>query len=129
MHSQGWSGYFRRLLLMTAAASAIDIGAAYLLDHSRLDEAARIAVALLPLPGCLALVVVILQGVRRLDEFQKRVHFEAVVVSFLATAVAVFIYGYLQRAHAAGPLNLGLVWIFMVVFYAVGYVVAVSHYR
>lgn len=111
------------------AATAIDISASYLLDHINLSQPVRIAVALLPLPGCVALLVVILQGVRSLDEFQKRVHFEAVVVSFLATAVAVFVYGYLQKAHATGSLNMGLVWLFMLVFYAIGYFVAVRHYQ
>ena len=117
------------LLLVTLAASAVDITASYLLDHLNLSPPARVAVALLPLPGCLAMLVMILQIVRGLDEFRKRVQFEAVVIGFLSTGVAVFIYGYLQKAHVAGPLNMGLVWLFMLVFYAIGYLVAMSHYK
>jgi hypothetical protein len=50
-------------------------------------------------------------------------------VAFLSTGVAVFVYGYLQKAQAVGPLNMGLVWAFMLIFYAAGYFIAVSHYK
>jgi hypothetical protein len=84
---------------------------------------------LTPLPGDIALIMLALQAIRKLDEFQKRVHFEAVLVAFLSTGVAVFVYGYLQKAEAVGPLNFGIVWAFMLASYAVGYRIAVSHYR
>ena len=110
-------------------AAAIDIGAFWALGRIELGHAARIAVALTPLPADVALIVLVLLRIRRLDDFQKRVHFEAVTVAFLSTGVAVFVYGYLQRAHAAGPLNAGLVWAFMLLFYVIGYFIAVSHYK
>jgi hypothetical protein len=122
-------GYFLRLLLVTLAASVLDLTAKYLLEQASLNQPLRIAVALLPLPGNIAILVMILQGIRRLDEFQKRIQFEAVVVGFLATGVAVFVYGYLQKAQVAGPLNMGLVWLFMLLFYVIGYFVATSHYK
>jgi hypothetical protein len=121
--------YFRRLVLIALAATAIDCCASYLLSAVPLSPTARIAVAFLPLPGCIALAVVILQGVRALDEFQKRVQFEAVVISFLATAVAVFVYGYLQKAHAVGSLNMSMVGLLMLASYVIGYCVAVRRYR
>ena len=122
-------GNLARLLLVGLLASAIDIGAFYWLGRMPPADPARIAVALMPLPGNVTLLVMILRRIRRLDEFQKRVQFEAVVVGFLATGVAVFVYAYLQKAQAVGPLNMGLVWAFMIAFYGVGYFVAVSHYR
>jgi hypothetical protein len=39
------------------------------------------------------------------------------------------LYGYLQKAHAVGPLNIGLVWAFMSIFYVFGYFIAARHYR
>jgi hypothetical protein len=116
-------------LLVLLVASAIDLTAFYLLDRIDLSPPARTGAALLPLPGNIALLLMILRRIRRLDEFQKHVQLEAVAVGFLATGVAVFIYGYLQKAHAVGPLNMGLVWVFMLVFYAIGYFAAVSHYK
>lgn len=110
-------------------ASGIDLLASSLLERPDLSRTARLAFALMPLPGDIALIVLALRWLRRLDEFQKKVHLEAVATSFLSTGVAVFIYGYLQIAHLVGDLQAGLVWIFMLTFYAAGYVIAVSHYR
>ena len=116
-------------LITLLAATAVDVWAAWALGNIDLGTTARVVVSLLPLPGNIALIALVLRGIRRLDEFQKRVHFEAVTVAFLSTGVAVFVYGYLQKAHAVGPLNMGLVWAFMLIFYAVGYFIAVSHYK
>jgi hypothetical protein len=118
------------VFLVTAAlASAIDFLASFLLRNPEPVTAARIAIALMPLPGDIALIFLALRAIRTLDEFQKRVHFEAVTVAFLSTGVAVFVYGYLQKAQIVGFLNAGLVWAFMLLFYAIGYVIAASHYR
>jgi hypothetical protein len=116
-------------LITLLAASAVDVWAFWALGHLELGTTARTVVALLPLPGNITLIALVLRGIRRLDEFQKRVHFEAVTVAFLSTGLAVFVYGYLQKAHAVGPLNMVLVWAFMLIFYAVGYLIAVSHYK
>src|SRR5450755_583066 len=103
------------LILTAILASAIDVLASFLLQTPPAGTAARVALALMPLPGDIALIVLVLRGIRRLDEFQKRIHFEAVTVAFLSTGVAVFVYGYLQKAEAVGPLNFGIVWAFMLV--------------
>jgi hypothetical protein len=92
-------------------------------------QQARIAFALLPIPLNLTLVVMLVRRIRRLDEFLRQVHLEAVAISFLLTGVGVFIYAYLQQAGVVHPLNFGIVWIFMVVFYALGYAIAARHYR
>lgn len=110
-------------------ASAIDVIPYYLLRHPPVSRAARVAIALIPLPGDIAVIVLLLLAIRRLDDFQKRVHFEAVTVAFLSTAVAVFVYGYLQAANVVGALNTAVVWVFMLIFYLVGYWIAASHYR
>ena len=36
---------------------------------------------------------------------------------------------FLQKADLVGALNMGLIWGFMLLFYAVGYFVALNHYR
>jgi hypothetical protein len=117
--------FFLVLLLVTA----IDFGAYWALGRFELGNTARIVVALTPLPADIVAIALALRRIRRLDEFQKRIHFEAVTVAFLSTGVAVFVYGYLQKADAVGPLNMGSVWGFMLVFYAIGYFVAVNHYK
>jgi hypothetical protein len=117
------------LLITVLSSLVIDLGASWALGRIELGSAARIAVALSPVPAKIAVIALILRAIRRLDEFQKRVHFEAVTVAFLSTGVAVIVYGYLQKADAAGPLNIGLVWTFMIFFYAIGYFIAKVHYK
>jgi len=118
-----------RILIVLALATAIDIAAGWALSRLSLSPGARIAVALAPLPGNVALIALMLKAIRTLDEFQKRVHFEAVVLAFLSTGIAVFVYGYLQKARAVGPLNVGFVWSFMLITYAAGYAIAAKHYE
>ena len=71
----------------------------------------------------------IVRTIRQLDEFLRYVHLEAIAIAFLLTGLAVFVYGYLQKAQAVRPLNVGIVWIFMALFYGIGYVIAARHYR
>jgi hypothetical protein len=109
--------------------TTIDITSGWLLRQPGYSPQARILFALLPIPLNLVLVALIVRRIRQLDEFLRRVHLEAVAIAFLLTGVAVFIYGYLQQAHAVHPLNFGIIWIFMLVFYGIGYVIASRHYR
>jgi hypothetical protein len=119
----------RTLLIVLCFAAAIDIGASWLLGKPGFGSHARIVFALLPIPANLVLVAVIVRRIRQLDEFLRHVHLEAVAIAFLLTALAVSVYEDLQKAHVVGPLNIGIVWIFMAVFYGVGYVIAARHYR
>ena len=120
----------KTILLFTVALSlVVDLASSWALGHLELGSALRIAVALAPVPGKIAVIALILFAIRRLDEFQKRIHFEAVTVAVLSTGVAVFIFGYLQKAQVAGQLNLGLIWTFMIFFYATGYFISKRHYQ
>ncbi len=116
-------------LWVLLSASAIDIGSAWVLNHLQLNPAGRLAVALCPVPGNLILIALVLRAIRKLDEFQQRLHFEAVVVAFLATGVIVFIYGFLEKAGVVSPLNTWFIWLFMAITYAAGYGIAVRHYQ
>jgi hypothetical protein len=117
------------LLGVLCVATAIDVGAGWLLRQPEFGSHARIIFALLPIPANLVLVAAIVHRIRQLDEFLRHVHLEAVAIAFLLTGLAVFVYGYLQKAQAVRPLNVGIVWIFMALFYGVGYVIAARHYR
>jgi hypothetical protein len=109
--------------------AATDIVTALVLAGMELSQTARVAIALLPIPANVWLIAIILRSLRRLDEFLKRIQFEAVAVAFLTTGLAALTYGQLQTAHAVGPLNAGLIWAFMLVSYVLGYVIAARHYR
>jgi hypothetical protein len=109
--------------------AATDIITSLLLARMELGQTARVAIALLPIPANVWLIAIILRNLRRLDEFLKRIQFEAVAVAFLTTGLAALTYGQLQKAQIVGPLNVGLIWGFMGVSYALGYAVAARHYR
>jgi hypothetical protein len=111
------------------AATVVDIAAYCVLQFATLVPSTRIAVALAPLPGNLALIVLLLRIIRRFDEFQQRLQLEAVAIGFLSTAVALFIYGYLRKADAVAPLHPFLAYLFMFVMYGLGYAIAARHYR
>ena len=118
-----------RILTVALFATAIDVAAYRLLQRTGLGQGLRTAIGFLPLPPDLVLLAMILNRVRRLDEFQKRIHFEAVVVGFLGTGAAVFAYGYLQMAGAVSSLTMPIVWAFMLLFYGAGYLLAVKRYQ
>jgi hypothetical protein len=119
----------RTLWGVLCVATAIDFGAGWLLGQPGFGSLARIGFALLPIPANLVLVAVIVRTIRQLDDFLRHVHLEAVAIAFLLTGLAVFVYGYLQKAHVVNPLNVGIVWIFMALAYGIGYVISVRHYR
>ena len=115
--------------VVLAVASAIDLGATWLLARPNYPQPARIVFALLPIPMNLVLLAVIVRRIRQLDEFLRRVHLEAAAIAFLLSALAVFVYEGLEKAHCAGPLNAGVAWILMALFYGIGYAISARHYR
>ena len=120
---------FPTLITVALLVAATDIVTSLLLARTDLGQPARVAIALLPIPANIWLIAIILRSLRRLDEFLKRIQFEAVAVAFLTTGLAALTYGQLQTVHVVGPLNVGLIWGFMGVSYVLGYAVAARHYR
>jgi hypothetical protein len=120
---------FPTTVTVALLAAAVDIVTSWLLARMELGQTARVAIALLPIPANVWLIAIILRSLRRLDEFLKRIQLEAVAVAFLTTALAALTYGQLQKAQVVGSLNVGLIWAFMAVSYALGYAVAARHYR
>jgi len=114
---------------IAVVASCIDIAAMWVLRHVELGAIGRVAVALTPVPGNVLLVAMVVRQVRHLDEFKKRLHFEAVVIAFLLTGVSVFVYGFLETAHAVPRMDLMFIWAFMGISYCVGYAVSCRQYR
>lgn len=117
------------LIGVLCLASAVDVSAIWLLSRPDFGSGARTFFALLPIPANAVLVALIVRKIRSLDEFLRQVHLEAVAIAFLMTGLSVFVYGCFRMAQMVPPLNAGAVWVFMIVFYAIGYVVAFRHYR
>lgn len=87
-----------------------------------------VIISLLPLPAYAWLMVSIIQGVRAMDEMQRRIQLEAAAICLVSTAMITIGYGFLGLAGAPQP-NWAFVACLMAGLYTVGYVVAARHYR
>ncbi|WCT72018.1 hypothetical protein PQ455_10190 [Sphingomonas naphthae] len=89
---------------------------------------ARIALALLPMLGCVAALIAIMRGIGRLDELQRRMQFEALAFGFAVTALGTFAYGFLEDAGLP-RMHAFAVWPVMAVAWMAGLVLARLRYR
>ena len=86
----------------------------------------RVPVALTPvIPAAVALWAFVCQ-VRRMDELQRHIQFDALVMSCGATALLTFSYGFLENV---GFPPLSLIWILPLMVALWGLSVAVTSYR
>jgi len=91
------------------------------------QDALRAIIAVVPVAPTLLGLVAILRGIRRMDELERRVHFEAVAFAFAATALVTFTYGLLENVDFP---RISLTWILplMVALWGLGQVVARRRY-
>ncbi|NUB27456.1 hypothetical protein [Azospirillum brasilense] len=115
-------------------SGALALYAALLLGANAADRllqpegAMKIALALLPILGTVAVAWTVLRGLRRMDELQRRIQFDAIAVSFTGTALATFAWGFAEGAGAP-ELRAFHVWPLMAVLWVVGVCVAQWRYR
>ena len=91
------------------------------------QDGLRAIIAVVPVVPTILGLVAILRAIRRMDELEKRVQFEAVASAFAATALLTFTYGLLENI---GLPSVSLVWIMplMVALWALGQVFARRRY-
>jgi peptidoglycan/LPS O-acetylase OafA/YrhL len=66
---------------------------------NRMDESNwRYLIAVLPVAPTAVAGIALVNGIRQLDELQRRIHSEAAVISAVATALITFSYGLLENA-------------------------------
>ncbi|QCO06732.1 hypothetical protein [Azospirillum argentinense] len=88
----------------------------------------KMAIAILPILGTVTVAWTVLRGLRRMDELQRRIQFDAIVLSFTGTALATFAWGFAEGAGAP-ELRAFHVWPLMAVLWVVGVCVARWRYR
>ncbi|WKB55608.1 hypothetical protein [Eleftheria terrae] len=92
------------------------------------DAALRAGIALAPMvPGGLVCWVALRQ-LRRIDELQRRVQFEAMAFAFAGTALLTFGYGFLQMVGFPS-VPLLVVWPVMGLLWMVGVLLSARRYR
>lgn len=111
------------------ALYAVLLVMANLIDqHLQPGGPARIAVALTPMIGAVAAAWAIMRGIWRMDELQRRIQLDAIAISFLATALISFGWGFVQDAGAPS-LHAHAVWPLMAIGWVVGMVISSRRYR
>lgn len=96
--------------------------------HGMVPAGWETPVALLPMLPCLATAFVILRHIRRVDEFQRKIQFEAVAFAFTLTALLTFTYGFLE-GQGFPRLSMFAVWPLMGGLWGVGVLITHLRYR
>lgn len=102
--------YRRDIALAGGLYVALVIGAALAIRNFELPQSVVVVLALLPVAPALMMLRAYLVFVRAMDEFQRRLQTEALVISTAITLFASFAYGFLEE-WADFP-HVPLIWVF-----------------
>ena len=116
------------LVAMIFAYVAILVLSIRTLAHVNGPEALRIALTLAPMVPGVGICWMIWREIRRIDEFQRKLQFEALAMAFVGTALVTFSYGFLENVGYA-KLSMFAVWPLMAGFWTIGLIVANLRYR
>jgi hypothetical protein len=97
-----------RIGVWFSIAAVLAFGSSLLVRLVAMPGPLRMAVALLPLPAVIGLVLAVRRAGDGLDELQRRVQLEAFAIAFGVATVGFIVYGQLSVAGVLGPED----WIF-----------------
>lgn len=86
------------------------------------------ALSMAPTLGAVAVAWVIMRALRRMDELQRRVQFDAIATAFLGTALITIGWGFAENAGAP-HIRAFAIWPLMALLWLAGMVVACRRYR
>lgn len=87
-----------------------------------------VAINLLPMLGAIVAAWTIMRALRRMDELQRRVQFDAIALSFLGTALITIGWGFAEGAGLP-HLRAFAIWPIMGALWGVGTIFAQLRYR
>lgn len=99
-----------------------------MLSLDGLGVATRIAISVAPVVPCLLVCWAVVRQMRRMDELQLRIQFEALGFAFAASALLTFSYGFLENVGLP-KLSLFVVWPLMAAMWMLGLLIASRRYR
>lgn len=120
--------YFLELGSALLAYALLLVGSITLLQNHDPGSPWREMLALSPLLGGFLAIWAILRALRRMDELQRRVQLEALVIAFTGTAILSFAYGFLEGLGYP-RLSLFVVWPVMALLWILGAAWAARRYR
>lgn len=100
------------------------------LERPDLSDAVRVAVALLPIPFFAAFLWRAIAHIREADEFERRIHLEALAVAYPLVMLLLMTLGLLERAIKLNFQDWSYlhVWYFLPIFYLAGLALARQRY-
>lgn len=117
------------LLIAVVALIASVIGITWLLKTQDLTMPVRVLLALVPPIIYVFCLIFLLRLLRSQDEFQQRIHLEALAVAFPSLLVAIILCEYLRKAGLFTHLKSDHVLVMMMSLLGIGYFVAWRRYR
>ena len=122
----------RRYVLELSSAMVLYVlllfGAAALERAIEPQGALKLAINLTPMLGALAAAWAIMRSLWRMDELQRRIHLDAIAMSFLGTALITFGWGFAEGAGLP-QMRAFSVWPIMGALWGLGLVVAHRRYQ
>ncbi|HTX64606.1 MAG TPA: hypothetical protein VMD31_02465 [Opitutaceae bacterium] len=118
-------------LLWGLAAGFAAAAATVLFVLLKLSLLARVALIVLPLVFCLGYILCVVRMLRRVDELQRRIQFEAIGFAFAATVVLAMTVDLLEQAHILPSIHWGWATLAgaMGLLWALGNVIAARRYQ
>lgn len=120
--------YYLALGLSLGLYLCLLVGVGILQQTLQPQGGARIAVALLPMIGALAVAWSIMRALWQMDEMQRRIQFEAMALSFLGTALVTFAWGFVEDLGLP-RLSAFAVWPIMAVLWVAGLFIVQRRYK
>jgi len=115
--------------MAAVAAAAVIVGAAWVGRDLPRGAPWKLALALAQAGASTVIVLMMVRGIRKLDELQRRIQLEALAAAFAGTAILVTAWGFLEIAGAP-EVRWGLwIWPAMTVMWTGGLLVARRRYR
>jgi hypothetical protein len=126
----GSRGVGNRVAISATAALLVFFAARFGLELSALPVAARVIVAIAPVPVFGWFLWEFVQSVRQADELERRVQLEALAVAFPLALLLVMTLGLLQIAVPLPPDDWSYrhIWPLLYVFYLIGLTIARKRY-
>ena len=106
-------------------------GARVLLKGFDMGTWLRVAVALFPILPFALLLLLIIRGIRQMDELERRIQLEALAVAFPLTFLLLMTLGLLELAIKLKTEDWSYrhIWPFLFIFYLMGLIVARRRYE
>lgn len=114
-----------------AGWAAVYVAARFAVEALPAGSPVGIVAALLPIPFFALVVRSLVRRIGRLDELQRRIHLEAMVVAFPLAVMLLMLLGLLDLVVELSPDDWSYrhIWPMLILFYVAGYLVARRRYE